>query len=350
MNNEILFKPNALILATANDTITASEFKLYETLLQRCQVTKDYGWRKAEIRREEIQELIKNRNRSTIEEIKSTLDKFQKIDIKFKLNKKDVSGVLIAEHIYDPIEDKFTCSMSENVFTALMDYNTIGYAPIDLKLTKRARGFYSQKLYGLFRMWSRPLEKVVKTYTLEQLKSVCDIFEGTAYDRYDNFKRKVINPAIKEINDKFNMKIEGYKEIKRNRRVYEIEFSFTDYEPRRYNFDDSQIVEAEQITITDIIEVDNNITSKSKDTRLDIDSIDYMHLIDLKINESVHSQFLNDYSDYKNYIAAVETASSKTLTALGSKTINKRNYKYFRTTLDNLIPSESLHIMFDVAE
>lgn len=37
MNNEILFKPNCLILATANKTVTSSEYKVYDTLLQRCQ-------------------------------------------------------------------------------------------------------------------------------------------------------------------------------------------------------------------------------------------------------------------------------------------------------------------------
>ena len=53
-NNEILFKPNGLILASANKTITSSEFKLYDTLLQRCQITKDLNWRTAKLSREEI--------------------------------------------------------------------------------------------------------------------------------------------------------------------------------------------------------------------------------------------------------------------------------------------------------
>ena len=63
-NNEILFKPNGLILATANKTITSSEFKLYDTLLQRCQVTKDSNWRKAEISREEIKKIITNNDKT----------------------------------------------------------------------------------------------------------------------------------------------------------------------------------------------------------------------------------------------------------------------------------------------
>ena len=53
-NNEILFKPNGLILASANKTITSSEFKLYDTLLQRCQITKDLNWRTAKLSREEL--------------------------------------------------------------------------------------------------------------------------------------------------------------------------------------------------------------------------------------------------------------------------------------------------------
>ena len=145
-NNEILFKPNGLILATANKTITSSEFKLYDTLLQRCQVTKDSNWRKAEISREEIKKIITNNDKTTIEEIKNTLDIFKKVDIKFRLGRKDYSSTLIAEHVYDYDTDTFTCSMSENVYMALMTYTEFGYSPIDLKMVRQAKGFYTQKI------------------------------------------------------------------------------------------------------------------------------------------------------------------------------------------------------------
>ena len=243
-NNEILFKPNGLILASSNKTITSSEFKLYDTLLQRCQITKDSNWRTAKLSREEIKAIITNNDKTTIEEIKKVLDKFMGINIKFKLGRKDYAATLIAEYIYDNDLDVFTCSMSENVYMALMTYSEFGYSPIDLKLVKQARGFYTQKIYQLLRTWSRNNITVTKDYTIEKLKKVCDIFEGTSYDRYDNFKRKVLKPAIEEINEKLNMKVE-YEELKSGRRVTRIKFTCTDFETRQYEFNsDDVIVEA----------------------------------------------------------------------------------------------------------
>lgn len=240
-NNEILFKPNGLILASANKTITSSEFKLYDTLLQRCQITKDSNWRTAKLSREEIKAIITNNDKTTIEEIKKVLDKFMGINIKFKLGRKDYAATLIAEYIYDNDLDVFTCSMSENVYMALMTYSEFGYSPIDLKLVKQARGFYTQKIYQLLRTWSRNNITVTKDYTIEKLKKVCDIFEGTSYDRYDNFKRKVLKPAIKEINEKLNMKVE-YEELKSGRRVTRIKFTCTDFETRQYEFNSDDVI------------------------------------------------------------------------------------------------------------
>ena len=240
-NNEILFKPNGLILATANKTITSSEFKLYDTLLQRCQVTKDSNWRKAEISREEIKKIITNNDKTTIEEIKNTLDIFKKVDIKFRLGRKDYSSTLIAEHVYDYDTDTFTCSMSENVYMALMAYTEFGYSPIDLKMVRQAKGFYTQKIYQMLRIWSRNNTSITKVYTVTQLKEICDIFEGTSYDRYDNFKRKVLKPAIKEINEKLNMKVE-YEELKSGRRVTQIKFTCIDFETRQYEFNNDDVI------------------------------------------------------------------------------------------------------------
>ncbi|MGL4948867.1 MAG: hypothetical protein ACRC5M_00660 [Anaeroplasmataceae bacterium] len=325
-NNDILFKPNGLILATANKTITASEYKVFDTLLQRCQITKDMSpWRKAEISREEMKTLINDNNKATLEHLKLTLDAFQSIKIKFKLGKQQVNGVLIAEYVYDEVEDIFICSMSENVFTALMTYKEIGYSPIDLKLVREARGFYTQKIYGILRMWSKLNTTVSKTYTVQLIKDTCDIFEGTSYDEYKVFKRRVLVPALKEINEKLNMKVE-YKEIKLMRKVQQIEFIFLDYESKKYDFKKEMLVAPKDLIL---IEDPSN--------KIDIDSIDYMNMVDCKINESIHTVFLQDFEDYKDYISSVQTASNKTLDTIGGKTINKRNYKYFKTSLENLV-------------
>lgn len=241
MNNEILFKPNGLILATANKTVTSSEYKIYDTLLQRCQITKDEHWRKAEISRDELKNIIKSNDNSTIEELKKMLEKFMSVKIRFKLGRKHYGATLLADYIYDEDTDTFTCSMSENVYMALMHYTEFGYSPIDIKLVKRAKGFYTQKIYQLLRMWSRHNKKITKDFTIDQIKEVCDIREGTSYDLYKAFKNRVILPAIKEINEKLNMEV-SFNEIKSGRRVIKIEFIFTDFETRNYDFKQEEII------------------------------------------------------------------------------------------------------------
>lgn len=316
------------------DNITGSEYKLYDTFLQRCQYNKGHGFRKAKLSREDVKSIIRSNDNSTIEAIKNILDKFQKVNLKFVLNGKFVSSNAIAQYIYDPEEDIFVCSITEEVYTVLSDYNNNGgYSPVNLRLVKNAKTYYTQKIYGILRRWSRTGETVTCRYTLDEIRSVCDIFPGT-YAQYKYFKSKVLVPSINEINNKLKMNV-TFTEIKKVRKVVAIEFSVTDYEPRKYHFEQLELC----------IDADYDVPSEDENKEPEIDSIDYMHLIDLRLNESIHEQFLKDYSDYKNYMAAVETASSKTLTSLGSKTINKRNYKYFCTTLDNLIPSESLHMM-----
>ncbi|WP_305153993.1 replication initiation protein [uncultured Clostridium sp.] len=248
INNEILFKPNSLILASANKTITSSEFKLYDTLLQRCQITKNPNWRNAKLTRKEIKSIITNNDKTTIDEIKKILDKFIGINIKFKLGRKDYSATLISEYIYDNDLDTFDCSMSENVYMALMRYSEFGYSPIDLKMVRQAKGFYTQKIYQLLRTWSRNNTSVTKVYSIEQIKEICDIFPGTAYDVYGNLKKKVLVPAIKEINEKLNMKVE-FEELKSGRKITQIKFICTDFETRKYEFNnDDVIVELNEVS------------------------------------------------------------------------------------------------------
>lgn len=327
MNNEILFKPNSLIMATSsNNNISATEYKLFDTIFQRCQYN-GLGWKIAMLSRDEMKNIIKNNDDSTIPNIKSTLDKFRNIDLSFKLGTKYVSGSVIAEYTYDEATDVFTCSMSDNVYTVLMEYAKYGYSPIDLKVVRNARGYYTQRIYGMLRKWSKYRSVVVTEYTLEEIKSVCGINNGTSYDEYKNFRKRVLDPAINEINQKLGMEV-SYKPIKVIRKVQKIEFTIKDNISKHNNFNNDKIIEPKSITEVATGQVD------------DIDSIDYMNLVDFKINESVHELFLKDFCNYKDYMVAVKTASDKTLSTIGGKTISKRNYKYFKTVLEGLIPEE----------
>lgn len=327
-NNEILFKPNSLILATSNcDDITSSEYKIFDALLQRCQYHKGHGFRQAELTREEIRCIIKSNDNATINGIKRTLNKFKDISLEFTLNKKFVSSNALAQHVYDPEKDIFKCSMTEEVFTVLMNYAKDGFSPIDLKIVRKAKGYYTQKIYQLLRMWSKVGIIINKTYTLEELKNICDIREGGSYDNYKDFRKRVLDPAVREINDKLNMEVK-YKPIKVVRKVQKIEFTILDNETKKYNFNDNK---------SNIIEVESRIEENNQ-TKFEIDSKDYVDLLDVGINKSVHERLITDYPNFKDILKHIEEASKRTLDKTGGKTINKRNYKYFIVTLESLLP------------
>lgn len=330
MNNQVLFKPNSIIMATSNcSEITSTEYKVYDTVLQKCQVYQGYGFKKAQLGKDEVKSIVKNKNDLTVKGICDIFEKFRNITMRFKIGTKYITSSAISEYSYDESNNMFSVYISDNVFNMLMDYAQIGYSPIDLKLVRKAKSYYTQKIYGMLRMWSRYNETVFHTYKLTEIKDICDIVEGSCYDQYKIFKRDILKKSLKEIQNKLNMKAEIVKENRVSRKVASIEFSILDYETKKYDFDSEVIIEAKDIQ--------QQIKAAEPDIDEEISSIDYVNLIDMNLKASIHKKFMNDFGDYKNYLRAVETASSRTLNAVGGKTINSRNYNYFKTALTNLI-------------
>ena len=66
-----------------------------------------------------------------------------------------ITSGAIAEYNYDTSTDIFSIVISENVFNILMEYSKYEYSPIDLKIIRKARSYYTQKIYGMFRAWSK---------------------------------------------------------------------------------------------------------------------------------------------------------------------------------------------------
>lgn len=62
-----------------------------------------------------------------------------------------ITSGAIAEYNYDTSTDIFSIVISENVFNILMEYSKYEYSPIDLKIIRKARSYYTQKIYGMFR-------------------------------------------------------------------------------------------------------------------------------------------------------------------------------------------------------
>lgn len=245
--SEVLFKSNTLIKSNIN--ITSVEYKIFNKILYKCQIEKENNQQlRAVLTIDELSSIVKNKKENTIKALTESLEKFIKIPIRFEKQKSYVITTLINKVVVDKDTLKFNCYLDKDLYEVLMGYKELGYSPINLKMIRQANGYYTQRFYELFRVWSGHNKEV--THSIEQLKEWLMIEEGTSYDRYFNFKTKVVEPALKEINQKLNMKV-SYKENKAGRSVKSLTFIVEDLEPRIYDFSKDKVIK-EQISIDEL--------------------------------------------------------------------------------------------------
>ena len=258
--SEVLFKSNTLIKSNIN--ITSVEYKIFNKILYKCQIEKENNQQlRAVLTIDELSSIVKNKKENTIKALTESLEKFIKIPIRFEKQKSYVITTLINKVVVDKETLKFNCYLDKDLYEVLMGYKELGYSPINLKMIRQANGYYTQRFYELFRVWSGHNKEV--THTIEQLKEWLMIKEGTSYDRYFNFKTKVVEPALKEINQKLNMKV-SYKENKAGRSVKSLTFIVEDLEPRIYDFSKDKVIK-EQISIDELA---LDLSESNKDSSL----------------------------------------------------------------------------------
>lgn len=202
--NEILFKSNTLIKGIIN--LTSNEYKIFNKILYKCQIIKDNEQQMmCKLTLEELKELVKNKTENKPKALLGQLERFMKIIIRFKKDKEFISTTLINTVKVDEETLDFDCYLNKEMFQVLMGYKEIGYSAINLKMIKQSNGYYTQRFYELFRIWSGTKKEV--EYKISYLKDWLMIPQGSSYDTYANFKNKIIKPSLKEISEKLNMTI-----------------------------------------------------------------------------------------------------------------------------------------------
>lgn len=270
--NEVLFKSNTLIKSNIN--ITSVEYKIFNKILYKCQIEKENNSQlRAVLTIEELNSIVKNKKENTVKALTESLEKFIKIPIRFEKQKSYVITTLINKVIVDKETFNFNCYLDKDLYEVLMGYKELGYSPINLKMIRQANGYYTQRFYELFRVWSGHNKEV--TYTIDELKEWLMIEEGMSYDRYFNFKIKVVEPALKEINQKLNMKV-SYKENKNGRSVKSLTFIVEDLEPRIYDFNKNKVIK-DQISIDELaLDLSKNSSDEALLTKVE-ESVDNIH-------------------------------------------------------------------------
>lgn len=269
-NKKKIYMKNNNLVKSKYD-LTSSENKLYTFLsdkIKQDNKDNDIEHYKVKFKREETFPFISSTKLRQANKISMTLSKLMKKTIFIadkKSNGKEFWGeyAFLSYYEYYPETDEFIVDMNVRVSELIVEhYLKNGYTPLNLDVIYNLNSIYAQRFYELIRLVSWKGEKI--TYELNELKSYLLLDKKKSYNNFGNLKKKVIEPAIKELNDSNMIKV-SYKEIKVKNKVTAIEFSVHDLDERVYfsrnNNSNNNIIEniyEEKPNDISLIEYNNN--------------------------------------------------------------------------------------------
>lgn len=332
---KVLMKHNALVKAKYNLTLVQN--RIFELLLYKFQKERE-GILSCEVHRNEFRNLIGKEQDKTVKGVSDLLEslRVKEILIAERIKEKDKYKWhrfgLINGATYDEDRDVFIIKATEEIYALIQNYydKREGHTPINLIVKLGMNNYYAMRLYDLIRVWSGT--KQVISYKVEELKELLQI-EGK-YNLYGDFKRRVIIPAIKELNNTGYFEID-FRENKVGRKVKSIDFLVKDLDKRRYFTKNKGLDEVGAFfdDVTEDIELELNQADKKDD---------YLYIPNEEIFTSgTLRRFKLEFRDIDfndNYMKrAFDDAVMITLDRDDVDKIKAKSYNFFKGTLDNKI-------------
>ena len=238
--DNILMKNNMITRAKFN--ISTVENRVFQLVMYKLQ-KKGTGILECEISLDEFKNIIKHKQSLTPKGISEILTELRKQSIYFKKTKQEQQADqdakkpvtvwgewgIINGHEFNEATQCFTIEASEKLHSLLHDYLEGGYTPINLSVFFNLSNSYSQRFYDLLRLWSNSKNRI--NYSLDELRELLMLKDK--YPRYVDLKRRVLTPAIEELN-KTGMFDISIKENRRGRAVVSIDFIVSDLDKRKY--------------------------------------------------------------------------------------------------------------------
>lgn len=330
-------QPNNLIKSKYD--FTNVENKLFYKILFNAQKQQNSSY-VTTISKEELKVFMKNNNDYEHKNIKEILNMFQQSVLEFDYIEettgklKTFGSGLINTYELDHTDQIYTIMMHEVLYNHITDFVKMqkkknGYTAINLSVLFNFRGAYTQRLYTLFRLWSRENKEVEIKYKLDELRFYLKL-KDNVYPEYKYFKQNVLKRAMNEINKKGNMVVSIKEEKRKNRKIDEIIFSVIDYEPRKY-FDKDILVE-------------DYIPKKKQDNEV---SFGFYIPNENIFTTGTIKLFREDFKefDFKSdvYLNAFNKSIAIALERDNTDIINTKNYDFFKSTLSNKISEVIIH-------
>jgi plasmid replication initiation protein len=276
MEKELLRKPNQTIMIT-NDGISALQRKAYNVILHK-------AWH----------ELKTNKNKTdfkfSISEIKSKSGLAATDNVKLKKSLHDLSKrsvEVIKDNgdwsIFNLISstqkegDFLVIELPKPVREALIanDY----YTALDLLQLKKLSGKYAIIFYE---MAIRYCKKQIPEFTIEELRDFTGTTDTKSYDNFNLFNKKVLIPAINEINQQTDI-ILTYETRKKGKKVIAVKFFV---KPK-----DNHLLESAETTKLNETEILSKIFFEETGAEFPINELE--ELIALKGYDLIKEYFIN---------------------------------------------------------
>lgn len=312
--------------------VTAIQNRIFYYCLLTAQKEKN-GELSCEVKLDEIKKLIPNKNQRTLVNIKKAIQVLKQTSLEFEKNENgdiiECDYNLVYGSEYNVNKQTFRIKLADRLYRHLIDYTV--YAPLTLEILTKFKSFYSQRLYELLRLWSRTDKVIVKSFKVEQLRFILGVTDK--YPEYKNFKQRVLNQAIKEVNQFGNMKVD-IEEVKSGRRVEEINFTILDYERKIYFKDNKKNIEIKnkEIEIKSLSSADK-VNGKAK--------IEFYVPNKKLFTSKTLDDFRYDFSNYNfkdtEYKKLLQESILIALEKDDEEKIKVKSYNYFKKTLENKI-------------
>ena len=209
----VLRKPNEII-EVLNRPLSSMGYKAYNFILSKFQEKKS---NQIIISTSEILRAIGATD--SYEELYQYLDELQKTQVKSIDKRGKLWGGFVLLSAFKKIDKGIYLEIPSLIANRLFKDENLYYTTIKLLEEKSFKSSYSLIFYEIFKRYENVS---IPKYTLEDLRNMTKT--ETKYKIYYEFKRNVLNPALKEINS-FNQKyIYEFQEEYLGRKVYKIKF------------------------------------------------------------------------------------------------------------------------------
>lgn len=337
--NELIVRKNNT-LVKARYSLTTNETKVFLLLLYKLQVAENSEL-KCTIKKSEFKEIFRSSRDCTEAAISKTLSSLRVSPIHFKIDNEWGEFGFINGFTYDPDEETFVIYSSQKIYDVVKNYLDGGYTPNNLAVLFKVRNTYAFRLYDLLRLWSG--NKNIIEYKIDELRELLMLEDK--YPLYADFKKRVIKPAVAELNKTGVIKVED-KDNKNGRKVESIKFTVTDLDKRKgFNEDCFKGTNKENKELY-VENIDSS--SNDNDNKENKSVVEFYIPDELAIDEHLKRKFAIDFKayDFKNeeYLKAALDAEYIATAKDNVDTINHMNYNLFKSTLKNKISSLELSL------